>query len=342
MCDGTTDTAGQTRFEPERCVIMTETTRLLPPDAPGLAEAAALLAGGRLVAFPTETVYGLGGDARNPDAVAAIYAAKGRPAKNPLIVHVPDVGAARALARFTPEAERLAAAFWPGPLTLVLPIAPDAGLAPAVTAGLSTVAIRVPDHAVARALLTSAGAPLAAPSANPSGKISPTAPAHVMEGLAGRIAAVLDGGPCPVGVESTIVGLADGPARLLRPGGLPPEAIEECLGHPLVRAQSDPDRPSAPGQLASHYAPEAALRLDAPAPEPGEVWIGFGPGCDDAAFSLSPSGDLAEAAAKLFAMLRAADKAAGPGGRIAVAPVPLRGLGRAINDRLSRAAAPRP
>lgn len=341
MCDAITVTAGPPCFEPERCVTMPKATRILPPDASGLATAAGMLRQGALVAFPTETVYGLGGDARNPQAVAAIYAAKGRPARNPLIVHVADLDAARGLVRFTPEAERLAAAFWPGPLTLVLPLRPAAGLAPAVTAGLATAAIRVPDHPVARALLAAFGGPLAAPSANPSGKVSPTAPAHVLAGLDGRIAALVDAGPCPVGLESTILGLAEGPARLLRPGGLPAEAIEACLGHPLAAAEPRPERPSAPGQLASHYAPEAGLRLNASRAEPGEVWIGFGPGCAAAALNLSPGGDLAEAAANLFAMLRTADALAGPGGRIAVAPVPDLGLGRAINDRLARAAAPR-
>jgi len=321
---------------------MTQTTRLLPPDAAGLAEAARLLAAGRLVAFPTETVYGLGGDATSAAAVAAIYAAKSRPARNPLIVHVADLAAARRLARFDARAERLADAFWPGPLTLVLPLRDDAGLAPAVTAGLPTVALRVPDHPVAGALLAAFGGPLAAPSANPSGKVSPTMPAHVMAGLAGRVAAVIDAGPCPVGVESTILGLAEGAARLLRPGGLPVEAIEACLGCPLATAMADPDRPAAPGQLVSHYAPAAPVRLNVAAPAPGEVWIGFGPDCPGAALSLSPAGDLAEAAAGLFDILRRADALAGPGGRIAVAPVPDHGLGRAINDRLARAAAPRP
>ena len=321
---------------------MAEVTRLLPPDAAGLAEAARLLAAGRLVAFPTETVYGLGGDATCAAAVASIYAAKGRPAKNPLIVHVADPDAARRFARFDALAERLADAFWPGPLTLVLPLREDAGLAPAVTAGLPGVALRVPDHPVAQALLAAFGGPLAAPSANPSGRVSPTTPAHVMAGLAGRIAAVIDAGPCPVGVESTIVGLSGGAARLLRPGGLPAEAIEACLGQPLLAAAEDQDRPEAPGRLASHYAPDAPVRLNAADPRPGEVWIGFGPACSGAALSLSASGDLAEAAAGLFDILRRADALAGPGGRIAVAPIPGHGLGRAINDRLARAAAPRP
>lgn len=321
---------------------MAEPTRLLPPDPAGLAEAARLLRAGALVAFPTETVYGLGGDARDDAAVAAIYAAKGRPDFNPLIVHVAGVEAARELADFGPGAERLAAAFWPGPLTLVLPLRPGAGLSPRVTAGLPSVALRVPDHPLARALLAAFGGPLAGPSANPSGRVSPTMPAHVLDGLGGRIAAVLDGGPCAVGVESTILGLADGQPRLLRPGGLPAETIEACLGQPLADGPEAGSRPTAPGQLASHYAPEARVRLDATRPEPGEVWIGFGPACPGAALNLSPAGDLAAAAAGLFAALREADGRAGPGGRIAVAPIPRHGLGRAINDRLARAAAPRP
>jgi len=313
-------------------------TDRLPPDESGLDRAAALLRSGALIAFPTETVYGLGGDARNGDAVAAIYAAKGRPSFNPLIVHVADLDAARRLAKVGPEAERLAQAFWPGPLTLVLPLRPDAGLSPLVTAGLPTVAIRLPAHPLARQLIAAFGGPLAAPSANPSGKVSPTRADHVMAGLAGRIAAVLDGGPCPVGVESTILALSPRPS-LLRAGGLTVEDIEAVLGMPLTLPASDPDRPTAPGQLASHYAPAARLRLNAVAPEPGEVFLGFGPGGGD--FSLSPSGDLAEAAAALFHLLREADRIAGPAGAIAVAPIPDRGLGRAINDRLARAAAPR-
>lgn len=313
-------------------------TDRLSPDAHGLDRAAALLRSGALVAFPTETVYGLGGDARNSDAVAAIYAAKGRPSFNPLIVHVADLDAARRLALVGPEAERLAQAFWPGPLTLVLPLRPDAGLSPLVTAGLPTVAIRLPAHPLARRLIEVFGGPLAAPSANPSGKVSPTRADHVMAGLSGRIAAVLDGGPCPVGVESTILALSPRPS-LLRAGGLTVEDIEAVLGMPLMQPGSDPDRPTAPGQLASHYAPAARLRLNAVAPEPGEVFLGFGPGGGD--LSLSPSADLAEAAAALFHLLREADRIAGPAGAIAVAPIPDRGLGRAINDRLARAAAPR-
>ncbi len=319
---------------------MPQPTRLLPPTPEGLTEAAGLLAAGELVAFPSETVYGLGGDARSDTACARIFEAKGRPRFNPLIVHVPDLEAARDFARIGPEAERLAAAFWPGPLTLVLPLREGSGLSPLVTAGLDTVAVRVPAHPVAQALMRAFGAPLAGPSANPSGKVSPTRAAHVMAGLGGRIAAVVDGGDCAVGVESTILGLA-GPPVLLRPGGLPAEALEACLGAPLATG-GDSGKPSAPGQLASHYAPGAALRLEVTAPEPGEVWLGFGPGCEGAALNLSDSGDLTRAAANLFHMLREADALAGPAGRIAAAPVPERGLGRAINDRLRRAAVPRP
>jgi len=319
---------------------MPKHTRLLPSTPEGLTEASQLLAAGELVAFPTETVYGLGGDARLDIACARIFAAKGRPQFNPLIVHVPDLAAAQEFAQIDEEAERLAAAFWPGPLTLVLPLREGSGLSPLVTAGLGTVAVRVPAHPLAQALLRAFGGPLAAPSANPSGKVSPTRAAHVMAGLAGRIAAVVDGGDCAVGVESTILGLAGAPV-LLRPGGLPVEALEACLGAPLATG-GDAAKPSAPGQLASHYAPGAALRLAVTAPEDGEVWLGFGPGCAGAALTLSEAGDLVEAAANLFHLLREADARAGPGGRIAVAPVPERGLGRAINDRLRRAAAPRP
>ncbi len=320
-----------------------ETTETLPADAAGIARAAALLRAGRLVAFPTETVYGLGADACNARAVAGIFAAKGRPHFNPLIVHVADAAAARAIALFDHRAERLASAFWPGALTLVLPLRSEAGIADLVTAGGASVAVRVPDHPLARALFAAFGGPLAAPSANPSGKVSPTTAAHVLAGLSGRIAAVLDGGPCPVGLESTIVGLTGPEARLLRPGGLPAEVIEAALGAPLAPPEADA-LPEAPGMLASHYAPEAALRLEATAPRPGELWLGFGPDAAAADINLSPSGDLTEAAARLFAALREIDaraRACGAVG-IAVAPVPQHGLGRAINDRLARAAAPRP
>jgi L-threonylcarbamoyladenylate synthase len=313
-------------------------TRRIAATSDGIAEAADLLRAGALVAIPTETVYGLAADARNDRAVAAIYAAKNRPAFNPLIVHLPDLAAVARLAVLTPEAERLAAAFWPGPLTLVLPLRPDAGLSPLVTAGLDTVAIRLPAHPVARALLAQAGIPVAAPSANPSGRVSPTRAEHVLAGLSGRIAAVLDGGPCAVGVESTILAL-DGPPALLRPGGVAVEAIEAALGAPLLMP-GDPSTPKAPGQLASHYAPEARVRLNATQAREGEVMVGFGPIAGH--LTLSASGNLLEAAANLFHFLREADALAGPGGAIAFAPVPETGLGRAINDRLRRAAAPRP
>ncbi len=306
----------------------------------GVRAAVALLRAGDLVAFPTETVYGLGADARLDRAVAGVYAAKGRPAFNPLIVHVAGLDAAESLAEVSPMARRLAADFWPGPLTLVLPLRAGTGLSERVTAGLGTVALRAPAHPVAQRLLAAFGGPLAAPSANRSGAVSPTSRAHVLDGLGGRIAAVLDGGPCAVGLESTIVGLAGGAPSLLRPGGLPAEAIEAALGAPL--AEPAHGAITAPGQLASHYAPDAPLRLDAARPQPDEVWIGFGPESGPG-LNLSPAGDLAEAAANLFAHLRAADAMSQETGaaRIAVAPVPAHGLGRAINDRLRRAAAPR-
>jgi len=313
-------------------------TECLAPSPDGLAQAADLLRRDSLVAFPTETVYGLGGDARSDLAVARIFEAKGRPRFNPLIVHLPDLPAARALADFDARAEALAAAFWPGPLTLVLPLRAGSGLSDLVTAGLPTVALRIPAHPVAQALLRIFGGPLAAPSANPSGRVSPTRAAHVLEGLGGRIAAVIDGGACAVGVESTIIGL-DGPATLLRPGGVPTESLQTALGLPLSLPAAG--KITAPGQLASHYAPGAALRLDAIAGRPGEVWIGFGPKCAGAALSLSEAGDPVEAAARLFHALREADRLAGSDGAIAVAPIPETGLGRAINDRLRRAAAPR-
>jgi L-threonylcarbamoyladenylate synthase len=317
-----------------RCVTM---TRTLAPDDAGIAEAARLLAEGELVAFPTETVYGLGGDARSDRAVARIYEAKGRPSFNPLIVHLPDLIAVEKIAHVGTKARMLALAFWPGPLTLVLPLREEAGISPLVTAGLKTVAVRVPAHPLAQRLLRAFAGPLAAPSANPSGRVSPTRTEHVLEGLGGRVAAVLDGGPCAVGLESTIV-LADPDPVLLRPGGLPVEVLEAALGAPLALG-GDAGKPTSPGQLASHYAPDAALRLDATEAREGEVLVGFGP--VTGRLSLSASGDMVEAAAALFQMLREADRLAGPGGRIAFAPVPETGLGRAINDRLRRAAAPR-
>lgn len=310
-------------------------TEILDPSKTGLARAAGILSQGGLVAFPTETVYGLGGDARNGVAVAGIYAAKGRPSFNPLIVHLPDLDAVARYAVLNETAMTLARAFWPGPLTLVLPLRRDAGLSSLVTAGLDSVAVRVPAHPMALDLLRAFGGPLAAPSANPSGRISPTTAGHVMRGLGGRIAAVLDGGACAVGVESTILSL-DGAPRLLRPGGLALEAIEALIG-PVSTSGDAADRPTAPGQLASHYAPKARLRMGAVDAGPGEVLIGFG--AVKGALSLSETGDLSEAAANLFAILHRADDLAGA---IAVAPIPDKGLGRAINDRLRRAAAPRP
>ncbi len=315
-------------------------TELLTSDPTDVQRAAELLRSGALVAFPTETVYGLGADATNDRAVAQIFAAKGRPHFNPLIAHVADFEMARRIAVFDDQAERLASAFWPGPLTLVLPLRPEAGIAPLVTAGLDTIALRVPDLPLAHTLLEAVGGPVAAPSANPSGRISPTTAAHVAEGLTGKIAAILDGGACTVGLESTIIGFEGGPA-LLRPGGLPVEAIEACLGAPL-KAHEMGSTPNAPGQLSSHYAPYAAMRLNVSEPDEDEIWLGFGPDCAGAAMNLSPSGDLVEAAANLFGYLRKMDDLAAPGQRIAVAPIPEHGLGLAIMDRLTRAAAPRP
>ncbi|MDK3017236.1 L-threonylcarbamoyladenylate synthase [Pseudodonghicola flavimaris] len=311
----------------------TETLRLTPSPA-DLERAAGLLRAGELVAFPTETVYGLGADATNGTAVAAIYTAKGRPSFNPLIAHVPDAEAARAHVEWSDLAEQLAAAFWPGPLTLVLPLKPGHGISELTTAGLPTLGVRVPDQPTAQRLLRAVGRPVAAPSANPSGRISPTTADHVLAGLAGRIAAVLDDGPTEVGVESTILGLSDAPV-LLRPGGVPAEAIEAVLGHPLPRRAGDAAI-NAPGQLRSHYAPAAPVRLNAEAPGPGELFLGFG--TRDGDLNLSPGGDLAEAAAHLFGYLHRLDARGAP---IAVAPIPETGLGAAINDRLRRAAAPR-
>lgn len=309
-------------------------TILLSPDKEGIGQAATLLRSGALVAFATETVYGLGADARNPDAVAKIYAAKERPSFNPLIVHLADADEARKYVEWSDTADLLAAAFWPGPLSLVLPLRAGHGLSTLVTAGLDTVALRVPARASAQALLRAFEGPVAAPSANPSGRISPTTAAHVIAGLEGRIGAVLDDGPCDVGLESTILGLAGTTPTLLRAGGLPVESIEAALGMPL--AQNQEASITAPGQMTSHYAPAASVRLNAIAPEAGELFLGFGAmACD---LNLSPSADLHEAAAKLFDHLHQMDALKRP---IAVAPIPYTGLGIAINDRLQRAAAPR-
>jgi L-threonylcarbamoyladenylate synthase len=322
------------------------TTRVEKTDDAAIAEAARILAAGGLVAFPTETVYGLGADATNGRAVARLYEAKGRPAFNPLIAHVVDLAAAQALARFGAEARRLAEAFWPGPLTLVLPKASKCRVAELATAGLESIAVRVPNHAVARAILTAFGKPVVAPSANRSGHVSPTRAEHVRADLAGRIDLIIDGGATPVGVESTIIACLGKPV-LLRPGGVPRAAVEQALGHPLAYTPSaiprTGDAPLAPGMLASHYAPGTPLRLGAATVEPGETLLAFGPkppaGPEGAlkTLNLSARGDLVEAAANLFSHLRKLDGAGGS--RIAVMPIPREGLGEAINDRLARAAA---
>jgi L-threonylcarbamoyladenylate synthase len=310
-----------------------ETLRLAP-DKAGIAKAAALLTAGKLVSFPTETVYGLGADARNGAAVAGVFAAKGRPSFNPLIVHLATTDLAHNFAEWSDAAEILAAAFWPGPLTLVLPLKAGHGLSSLVTAGLDTVALRVPEHGTAQRLLSVFGGPVAAPSANPSGRISPTTADHVLAGLSGKIAAVLDDGPCTVGLESTIVGFNGPVPTLLRAGGLPQEAIEAALGQPL--AQVSGSGITAPGQLNSHYAPAGAVRLNATQSQGNELFLGFGTMICD--LNLSVSGDLTEAAANLFDHLHQLDAKARP---IAVATIPEHGLGQAINDRLRRAAAPR-
>ncbi|MEY3005065.1 MAG: hypothetical protein RLZZ491_2241 [Pseudomonadota bacterium] len=315
------------------------TADLLSPDATGIARAAALLRAGQLVALPSETVYGLAADATQDDAVAAIYAAKGRPGFNPLIVHVPDLASAMELAEFPGPARALSAAFWPGPLTLVLPLKPGHGLSPRVTAGLDTVAIRLPAHPLMQAVLRALGRPVAAPSANPSGRISATTADHVRMGLGPRIAAILDGGATPVGVESTILAPSDRGTRLLREGGIVREAIVPITG-PLTDDTTPAARIEAPGQLASHYAPDTPLYLGG-APRADEIMIGFGAVPGD--LTLSAAGDLAEAATRLFASLHAADALAKArhARAIRIAPIPDTGLGRAINDRLRRAAAPR-
>ncbi|QCI66162.1 L-threonylcarbamoyladenylate synthase [Phreatobacter stygius] len=315
-------------------------TRRLSPDATGLAEAGRLLRAGGLVAFPTETVYGLGADATDGRAVAGIYEAKGRPSFNPLIAHVAEIADALALGRFDQHAEDLARAFWPGPLTLVVPVAAGCPISDLARAGLDTVGLRVPDHPVAHALLQAAGRPIAGPSANLSGHVSPTDADHVLADLDGRIDAVVDAGPTEVGVESTIVACLDGVTVLLRPGGVSRAAIEAVIGRPLAVHRQE--KTIAPGMLASHYAPKAGVRLDAQVVEPGEALLAFGARVPDGAtvmLNLSPSGDLAEAAANLFGHLRQLDSAGA--GRIAVMPIPHEGLGEAIRDRLVRAAAPR-
>ena len=316
---------------------MNQTSGIATSEPKSVAEAAALLRAGQLCAFPTETVYGLGADATNPDAVLAIYETKGRPRFNPLIIHCADLAMAETLAEFSPLARR-AAALWPGSLTLVLPAKPSNGLADVATAGLDTVAIRIPDHKLALELIAAVGRPLAAPSANPSGRLSPTTAYQVRLGFAGRVP-VIDGGPCLAGVESTIIRVDGDRLVQLRAGAMAREDVAQALGLPVAVAEKDAAI-AAPGMLLSHYAPNAQMRLDA-LPEPGEAYLGFGPAPDFAGLSrnLSPSGDLREAARNLFAMLHELD-AAGVG-MIAVAPIPNEGLGEAINDRLQRAAAPR-
>ncbi len=307
--------------------------RITPADAAGVAEAALVLKDGGIVALPTETVYGLAARADSATAVAAIYRAKGRPDFNPLIVHVPDAAAAARLAHFDARARMLADHFWPGPLTLVLPLRDDAPLAPAVTAGLPSVALRCPAHPVMREVLRATGLPLAAPSANRSGAVSPTTASHVAASLAGRVGLILDGGPCAAGIESTIVAVrADGGWQILRPGPITAAQIAEILG-PSDEAPASGNI-EAPGQMASHYAPGKPLRLQATSAAPDEFLIGFGAQAGD--FNLSPSGDLAEAAANLYAALHAGAAAAQP--RIAVVMLPHTGVGEAINDRLRRAA----
>jgi L-threonylcarbamoyladenylate synthase len=322
-------------------------TRVVAAGSSATSEAASCLLEGGLVAFPTETVYGLGADATNGTAVARLYAAKGRPSFNPLIAHVHDIAAARQLASFDTAAERLAAAFWPGPLTLVLRKRGSCPVAELATAGLNSIAVRVPSHQVACDIIQRFGRPVVAPSANRSGHVSTTTAAHVLADLGGRIDLIVDGGPAPVGVESTIVALLDRPL-LLRPGGLPREEIVRALQDDLEDAPAsgiDPEAPIAPGMMPSHYAPNAALRLNADRVDAGEALLAFGPrlpaGAERAerVLNLSPAGDLVEAAANLFSDLRTLD-AAGVS-TIAVMPVPRGGLGEAINDRLARAAAPR-
>jgi L-threonylcarbamoyladenylate synthase len=328
-------------------VVVGLKTEILPAGVVAVAAAVQRLGNGGLVAFPTETVYGLGADAANAEAIARLYQAKGRPAFNPLIAHVSDREAAQRIARFDATALALAEAFWHGPLTLVLPKAPHCPVADLATAGLDTVAIRVPAHPVARDILRGLGGAIVAPSANLSGHVSPTTAAHVQSDLAGRIDLIVDGGPVAVGVESTIVGCFETP-MLLRPGGVPRAAIERVLGRLLLRPPEDPeadsDQPLAPGMLASHYAPRTRVRLNAVNIAPGEALLAFGStmpaGFDKAAavMNLSERGDPTEAAANLFGYLRALDDKQALA--IAVMPVPDDGLGEAINDRLRRAAVP--
>jgi L-threonylcarbamoyladenylate synthase len=316
------------------------TAPTLEPTLGNLGHAATALREGRLVAFPTETVYGLGGDATSDRAVAAIYAAKGRPSFNPLIIHVGNFTAASRLVEMTPAAELLARRFWPGALTLVLPRKPRCGLSLLVSAGLDSAAIRVPAHPAAQGLLLMCGLPLAAPSANPSGKMSPTHAAHVAATLGDKVAMIIDGGPCKVGLESTVVSLLNATPRILRPGGITAEQLGEALQMTVEAGSEAIGALHSPGQLESHYAPILPLRLNADSAGPGEALLAFGKAPAAAlTCNLSAGGDLEEAAANLFAMLRELDRPDFT--RIAVMPIPDTGLGVAINDRLRRAAAPR-
>lgn len=322
----------------ERCP--SSSCRIRTPDSDAYRAAAELLQAGEVVAFPTETVYGLGADATNDRAAARIFEVKGRPSFNPLIVHFEDLDAAGREVEINAWAETLAAAFWPGPLTLVLPRKPESRISLLCSAGLPTLAVRVPRHEIGQSLLHSAGLPLAAPSANASGKISPTSAAHVAASLGKRVPMILDGGDCEVGLESTVVDLTGEQPVVLRPGGITREQLESLLG-PVTEAGADSDIKS-PGMLTSHYAPALPIRLNAREVKESEALLAFGPEAVDGAAvtaNLSPTGDLGEAAARLFALLHELDEQ--PVEAIAVMPIPENGLGIAINDRLRRAAAPR-
>jgi L-threonylcarbamoyladenylate synthase len=323
----------------DNCAGMNPT--IVPASDNAIARAAQLLRDGRLVAFPTETVYGLGGDATNEHAVAAIFAAKGRPRFNPLIVHVPGLGEAEAIAVFDDRAQSVARHFWPGPLSLVLPRRAGSGVSLLACAGLDTVAVRAPAQPVAQALLQATGSPIAAPSANRSGRVSPTTAAHVAAELGDKVDLILDDGPCTVGIESTVLDLTGPKPMLLRPGGVTVEQLSALLAK-IETADGDMAAPRSPGRLASHYAPNLPVRLNARDARPGEALLAFGPAAPSGfaeVVNLSPSADLTEAAANLFAMLRRLDRPEFTG--IAVMPIPQRALGRAINDRLRRAAADR-
>jgi L-threonylcarbamoyladenylate synthase len=309
---------------------------IVPATTAAITQGASLLNSGRLVVFPTETVYGLGGDATDDRAVAAIFAAKGRPKFNPLIIHLASAAAADDIVAMDERARHLAERFWPGPLTLILPRRQGCRVSLLASAGLDSLALRVPAHPVALDLLAACGCPVAGPSANPSGRISPTTAQHAADGLGGRVAMILDGGPCRVGVESTVLDLTSSVPTLLRPGGITRERLEQELG-PIARATHSAN-PRSPGMLTSHYAPALPVRLNAQDRRPGEALLGFGAAAE-ADLNLSPGADLSEAAANLFAMMRALDRPEFTG--IAVMTIPGHGLGLAINDRLQRAAAKR-